>query len=222
MQKTDFSLRNILLEILIVIIGISIAFWLNNWRESTKEGRVKRVYLESFKEELETDRDIYEFQVRSNKVNLQNIDALIDLVEGQQYDHDSIDYFIGVFLKRNNWNLKNNTFEILKGSGKLELISNFELRKSLSSFYELRHHQTTQITSSIGDFLENHFNTYLTENTDYYKPIRKNAFVRDLRFHGLLKRWRSKVNYKLSIYEAIIDEIENDLLPMIKVELTSL
>jgi len=46
---------NLVLELLLVIVGITITFSLDNWRESKKSVRTEQEYLLSFKYDLQKD-----------------------------------------------------------------------------------------------------------------------------------------------------------------------
>ncbi|GAB5527035.1 MAG: hypothetical protein Roseis2KO_49070 [Roseivirga sp.] len=208
MAKNKFSLKTVLLEIFIVIVGISIAFWLNNWGEERKERRLEKEFLKSLRSELATDSTAFVYQIEQNERNLRHLNSFVSILRNKDYENDSIQWYIGTFLNRNNWIINANTFEILKSGGKLDIIQDFELRSEISYFFRIRTYQTEQTLDVVQAFLDNQMNAYLIKNTDYfiqYKP--QKGFVRDTEFQNLLASWTDMTDEKLLLYEDILEEI---------------
>lgn len=208
MKKRSFTLTAIIVEILIVIIGISIAFWLNNWGEERKERALEQEFLKTLKEELSRDSSVFAYQVEENQKNVDNIYRFVELLQEKDYEHDSIRWFAGSFMNRNNWLLNSNTYEMLKSGGKLDIISDFELRNTLNSFYRIRIFQSDQTFEINQAFVDDKMFDYLTKKTDYMISNSPNlAFVRDTEFQNLLVIWLELVAYKLEVYKEILHDI---------------
>ena len=176
MKKRSFTLTAIIVEILIVIIGISIAFWLNNWGEERKERALEQEFLKTLKEELSRDSSVFAYQVEENQKNVDNIYRFVELLQEKDYEHDSIRWFAGSFMNRNNWLLNSNTYEMLKSGGKLDIISDFELRNTLNSFYRIRIFQSDQTFEINQAFVDDKMFDYLTKKTDASLPSEKILF----------------------------------------------
>lgn len=216
MRKQKNSFGNILLEILIVIIGISIAFWVNNWGEEKKERALEKEFLRSLKSELVSDSLAFDAQVKVNLESVKHLGRFAEICRNQDYDNDSIQWFIGMFLNRGNWVLNSNTYEMLKSGGNLDIITDFELRTAISEFYHLRGLQTSKILDIIQEFLDSQMHPYLTKNTSYfisYKPDQ--GFVRDQEFQNLLVIWLDFTDAKLDIYQGVLADIRS-LMPMLE------
>lgn len=208
MASNKLSIKTILLEILIVIIGITIAFWLNNWGEERKERDLEMEFLKSLRTELATDSAAFAYQVGQNEKNLAGLNGFISLLRKKDYKNDSVTRFIGSFLNRNNWIINDNTFEVLKSGGKLDIISDFELRSDISAFYRIRTFQTERILEVIQHFMDNQMQVYLTKNSDYFISEQPDpAFVRDPEFQNLLVLWSELNDHKLGLYDQIIADI---------------
>lgn len=208
MSKKKFSIQSVLLEIFIVIVGISIAFWLNNWGEERKERSLEQEFLKTLRSELATDSAAFAYQIGENRENVKRLFSFVKTLREKDYENDSIQWFIGSFLNRNNWIINANTFEILKSGGKLDIIQDFELRTEISQFFRIRTYQTERMLEIIQSFLDNQMHVYLTKNTDYFiqnSPDR--AFVRDTEFQNLLANWADQNDEKLSLYEDILEHI---------------
>lgn len=123
-------------EILIVIIGISIAFSLNKCSENNQNKKIQKLYLENLKDDIETDKTNLES-------NLEKLNAK-DKVLANTYKYysplspkrDSVLFYS--FLKSVQvieFSPKNTTHLTLMNSGDLKLIDNFELRTDIQEHY---------------------------------------------------------------------------------------
>ena len=127
-----------LIEIIVIIIGILVAFTLNNWNEE----RLKRA------EEVDTisrvladiGMDLEQFDLRIKSVEEKQKSLLrvkIALSEGLSYDIDSFlkDIIIGADYGWNQGLSQRSTYDDLLGSGKLGIISNTNIRSEIGYYY---------------------------------------------------------------------------------------
>ncbi len=123
-------------EILIVIIGISIAFSLNKCAESNQDKKLEKLYLENLRNDIETD-----------KANLeQNLELL---TSKKEILFNSFKYFNPNIPKRDSllprsffrvaeiieFSPKSTTHQTLINSGDLKLITNFNLKTAIQEHY---------------------------------------------------------------------------------------
>lgn len=219
MRKQKASFGNILLEIFIVIIGISIAFWVNNWGEQRKKERMEEEFIRTLQSDLKADSASFVFQMTTIKVNIRNLEGFMNLCRRKDFNNDSLSWYGRKFLNRMNWIVTSNTFDVLQSSGQLDIIEDFDLRNQISFFYELRTFQTDEILKLNQEFLDNHMYVYLTKNTDFFiNRSPQYNFAKDLEFQNLLGRWYILKENKLDIYERTLSDI-NELLPKLEVYL---
>ncbi|OEK00766.1 hypothetical protein BFP97_04255 [Roseivirga sp. 4D4] len=199
----------ILLEIIIVIIGISIAFGLSNWGERRKEVRMGDEFVRTMINDLKSDSAAFVYQIANVQENISNVESFMDMCRRKDFREDSVRWYVGNFMNKNNWLINSNTYEILKSGGKLDIITDFELRSDISFFYRIRTYQTDVILEQNLAFEQNQMNPYLTKHSDYFiSDIPDNGFVRDIEFQNLLGRWRDLKEGKLSIYENTLEDIK--------------
>ena len=124
-------------EILIVIIGITIAFSLNKCAENSTNEREEKRYLENLKDDIETDK-------QSLQENLQKLATKKETIFNSfRYFSDPLIPKRDSILISNFFNTaeviefspKTTTHETLINSGDLKLISNFELKTAIQEHY---------------------------------------------------------------------------------------
>jgi len=208
MKRRNVTFGAILLEIIIVIIGISIAFGLSNWGESRKEVRMGDEFVRTMINDLKSDSAAFVYQIANVEENINRVESFMDMCRRKDFREDSVGWFVGNFMNRNNWLINSNTYEILKSGGKLEIISDFDLRSDISFFYRIRTYQTDVILELNQEFVQNQMNPYLTTHSDFFiSDIPDDSFVRDLEFQNLLGRWRDLKEEKLNIYQSTLEDI---------------
>jgi hypothetical protein len=220
MTKKKFTFKSIILEILIVIVGITIAFWVNNWGEERKERALEIEFLKTLRSDLAEDSIAFAAQVRENEKNVEQLYTFIRLLRSKDYQNAAIpNKHVGRFLNRNNWIVNGNTFEILKSGGKLDIITNSELRNDISLFFRLRTFQSERLLDMSQDFVDNQMNIYLSKNSDYFISNKPNLdFIKEKEFQNLLVIWAELTEDNLGAYEDILNDIE-DLITRLDTEL---
>ncbi len=125
-------------EIAIVMIGILLAFQLQNWNEHRKEVSLIRSYLDNLKENLNQDQEhIGRQQAFLSDVDssLKSLDKMLLNLNEKTWSYDKMKgihelsawYFLLV---------QNATFSDLYNAGRLNLLPDLALRLDLSNYYE--------------------------------------------------------------------------------------
>lgn len=122
-------------EILIVIIGITIAFSLNNWAENSKEKSQREQYLVNLKNDIETDRQRLEEIVAALERKIETSGRVLSTLGTEA--QNSQDFVGDVFSIANveSFSAKDITYRTLINSGDLKLIDDFELKAAIETHY---------------------------------------------------------------------------------------
>lgn len=131
MQKSSF--KEYLIELLIVIIGITVAFSLNNLAEARKESNLERKYLEDIRSDLERDSLNLTSAIKFNKdkiVKLENVIALIMNDQKRQFQ-DSLMNGTDIIGSYVFFYPESFTLNSLLQSGDFKLIASDDLKKEL-------------------------------------------------------------------------------------------
>ncbi len=79
----------------VVVVGVLIAFFLNNWNEGLKKRRDEINTLINFKESLQNDLPDFQLPLRANQKQSQSLEILLKSLETDVPYHDSLQYHFG-------------------------------------------------------------------------------------------------------------------------------
>ncbi|GAB5527037.1 MAG: hypothetical protein Roseis2KO_49090 [Roseivirga sp.] len=136
MAKSKIRWSEYLIELLVVIIGISIAFAIENYAAHRKEKGEELLHLKGIVDDLEADARVFEEFAGYTKSTLNYVRRFNELIRNDDRTNDSLNYL----LLRSGWissyEPRDITYNSLKTSGDLEKLSNFELRRKIVYHYE--------------------------------------------------------------------------------------
>jgi len=123
-------------EILIVIIGISIAFSLNKCAENSHDKKLEKLYLENLKNDIETDKHNLEENLELLKSKEKTLFNAFKYFNPNFPKRDSLlaDSFMRV-VKIVEFSPKSTTHQTLINSGDLKLITDFKLKTAIQEHY---------------------------------------------------------------------------------------
>ena len=133
-NKTGKYLKYAIGEIVLVVIGILIALWLNNLNLKNQKTIEEIDILEGLKKDFQADIEDFKLNIWCYNRISTSADVILNNLESSAVYNDSLDsYFAGTI----SWPLSiihNNSFDVLKSKG-LDLISNNSLRNEILSFH---------------------------------------------------------------------------------------
>ncbi|SMC87926.1 DUF6090 family protein [Cellulophaga tyrosinoxydans] len=124
-------------EIMLVVIGILVALYINNWNEKQKEEKSEIVILKSLQKDFIENKKIYSDIIDNQMLVVENCKSLIECLERKDlnYKRDSIISFIyyGAF---NYYRAEPilGSYQALIGSGDLKILKSETLKSKLAFF----------------------------------------------------------------------------------------
>jgi hypothetical protein len=120
-----------LIEIVVIILGITITLALEEWREGQKEDRLATVYLKNLRSDIAADRQDLAYASGGSRDILAAGYALLDSAPA------SFDVDVRRLLGRPKFLSRDATFSDLKSSGNLHLLKDIDLKNLLFAYYSL-------------------------------------------------------------------------------------
>ncbi len=145
-----------IIEILVVVIGISLAFVLDRSYENYKNNRMAQLYLTGLKEDLNADL----VQLDSIQVMLKNqqkqLKHFLDHLPARKIKRDSLAIYLNALSNLQLFEMRASSFRSLQSSGQVALIPDFRIRQQLFSYY----HKSEEL-KIFQQVLQEYFNRFI-------------------------------------------------------------
>lgn len=200
--------RKYLIEILVIVIGITISFLVNEWREERKERQEEKEILTDIKYGLEKDKINIERCRTRFDIQMKSIDSVFVFLEKPKMD-DRLQDLIPRSLFTTTFQPHTGAYDDLKGRG-ISIIQNDSLRDIIVTMFE-RISPTPKLQE---DFFINELRkgimNYCLRNFDkygVYKSDDNNWFTHDRMIPNNYDKLRNDAEFKslLKTYHSFLD-----------------
>ena len=209
--KTRKYLKYAVGEVVLVVIGILIAFSINNWKDAHKRNNAEMAILQEISRGLKRDSAQIEQGIGTLKRVEKGIRESQKYLDGKVVNSDSVGYNFGWTLLSYEVDLSLVPYENLKAQG-VDLIASADTRTRVINYYEISQDYAQKVSRgsfmNIDDFRRQsalHF-----DNIAYFDDISKNqASIRSILLYDLEllrhdKLYRTYLNTRLADIETMI------------------
>ena len=140
--KTGSSLRWILSETLVIVLGVLLALALDDYWTAHQERDLELQYLLRLQADVQADIDYIDQVVRERlDIKVQSLADIAPIVRGQKPVPEDVESFLrsvalgGLLGASSTRWIRDTTFEDLKFTGNLRLIRDVDLRQKISRYY---------------------------------------------------------------------------------------
>ena len=202
MKNLKINWKNHLIELLVVFIGISGAFALNNWNEARQNRELEKKYLTNMYSEINSDINTLSEIIESTSRDTVHIRRLLKFLASGESNLDTILPILNIMSSAQQFTPRNITYESIKSSGGLQILSNFDLRNLIIENY-LEYDKLKIVEEVIFEFLKFHWMPYSLKQFDIAKgKIVNQKFVREVEFGNMVGGYFSSLNQQLNSYRA--------------------
>ncbi|RLD26985.1 MAG: hypothetical protein DRI70_04995 [Bacteroidetes bacterium] len=208
MNKFNTDWKSKLIDLLIVIIGITIAFQLNNLNESNKSTAKEKDYLKSFYEENRDNESSLSLALEFTLKTKNDIDSLKRILLSKDYQDDRIKDLTASMMVSSDFNPSLITMENITASGDFELISSFEYREKIIDTYN-SYQTTLQLEGILSDYVNQYVTPFFFENVRFsdFTSLTEN-FMINPEFENIVFGYDALLTQKLRGYEENIVKLK--------------
>lgn len=127
--------RTLLLELLVVFLGVTAGFILNNWRSEQGRIEMEKEYIEAFSMDVEMNIDDLRIGIERDSMWLADIFPIVKGLSEGTANEDSLEAKVVRLLRLNRPTFRTSTYEAIIHSGGLGVIRDFQLRSSLANYH---------------------------------------------------------------------------------------
>ena len=158
MNRSMKNLKHYLLDLAVIIAGISISFMAEEWRINHNLEKHTEQILERLLGSLDDDIDDLNYNIKSHEIATKSCSKIIYYLynENQEISLDSLSYILTDLTRGTIFVPNAEEYNALKNSGQIELINDISLVQSLHSKYMLH-----PFYKEINEMVNNHVNNYV-------------------------------------------------------------
>lgn len=149
----------VIVEVLVVVVGLLLAFQLDGWRETLAEREQERTYIDRLIADVEADLPKIEYAVELQTIRLGFIELLMKAAGDPMIAADDPIVFLAAIDQAAftyTPTLTTHTFENLRSTGDLRLIQSEDVKNALFSYYDFdesqRQYRSLQLTTEFRHF----------------------------------------------------------------------
>ncbi|PWL40005.1 hypothetical protein DKG77_04030 [Flagellimonas aquimarina] len=206
-------------EILLVMMGISLAFQLDNWNDNRIKQNIEMRYYENIESQITDDKDLIEEQRNLNNGYLEQFKYANRILETN--DRDKIDT-LGVIIRNltqyTDFDRQGNIYETLVNSGEIKILRNHEIVKGIRELEE-KYIYVNRMENIHYDAMMSHVVMSISPLIKFStSEIQKPEVVFEYEFQNLLLSLIQVMTEKDEVYNEALHEIEG-ITELIKIEL---
>lgn len=124
-------------EILLVMIGISLAFQVNNWNDDRINKNAEIRYYENIRDQIADDRSLILEQVHFNNRYMSRFKYLNQVIENNNRDKvDSLGTIVRDLTQYSDFDRQGNIYETMVNSGEIKLLRNYDIVNGIRELEE--------------------------------------------------------------------------------------
>lgn len=218
MGKSSGKWKEYLAELLVVIIGITIAFSIENYAANRKEKVEELQHLKGIADDLKADLNSFEAYTTYNEETQVFVKRFNQLIQSRA-QNDSLNWLLLRMGWISSYGPRDIAYQSLKSSGGLDKITNFDLRNSIVYHYEQKTSQVRFLNEMHDKAYHGEISPTLLKYADYTSQQGIDRSFFDKReninlFAGLEGLLNNKIDeYKeaIAFTEAILAEVEEEI-----------
>lgn len=128
-------------EILLVMIGISLAFQVNNWNDNRIKGNSEIRYYENIRDQIADDGRLIHTQIDFNNKYTAQFKYANEILESNDRSRmDTLGLIIGNLTQYSDFDRQGNIYETMVNSGEVKLLRNHDIINGLRLLEEKYHY----------------------------------------------------------------------------------
>lgn len=203
-MKRSSNWINHVFNFISVILGVYLAFYVNERAQISTEKKERRLLIQSLINDLSSDIKAYsDYHIPINLQYKENIDSLLVLIPSNRVQE--IEKRLPTLLQIENNTPTTSTYNSIKSSGKIRLIENLELQKALNDYYDGLAIECAKKNELQVEFFKTDIVPWLMSHANLIE-MKLTKEIDSITLQNLLIIYYSWVNQKVRDYKLILEE----------------
>ncbi len=199
---SNLRIKYVIGEFLIIVLGITCAFYLENWRVSIDDKKIEIEILQQLVWNLDKDISDLSSNIRSDSKTSRSHEIIINQIENKLSYDDSLSTNFGHLARYTMFFNNSSAYENLKSIG-FRYISNDSLRNAIINYYEV----DTRYLLEVEEFVKMHeddiVHPSIIKNFNYssfFEPAYPNNYdklIADAEFKSIIQTTKRLFKWKI-------------------------
>lgn len=204
MAKKKINFTKLILELLVVFLGVSAGFVLQNKKENDANAHQLNQYLDGFYADVEENIEGLNAQIERDSIWLANNTYVIQAISVDSLEGDSASSVIQGMANFSLFTPHSTTYETIKNSGNLNLIQDYKLRSDLVQYYTSLE-DFAIMDNYLLDYNQNVFMPFLLSRFDLFTgEMQEENLHRSLQFKNIFAGYFSLKQQRLALYQELL------------------
>ncbi|MEZ5056403.1 MAG: DUF6090 family protein [Saprospiraceae bacterium] len=201
--------KHYFLELITIVIGILMSFFITEWRENQKHEKAELNYISNLKEEILSDTTQIHEEIKVLDFIARGADSILNIQSDERRYPDSIRMY---FLSQPQYStlpLRQTTYRELQQTGESKLISNRELLREVIEYYENTVWQIKEYNDIDKNMVLNELIPYYSANFDLKKVVAEfSTDLQAIQFVNLLTYNKNFKKVQIFLYREQLKKIK--------------
>ena len=190
------------LEFLLIVVGVTIALWLENVAEDMKEREIEQEYLISFENDVSKDIKRLEISIKNNKAILSKVEKFLQDLINAQLTANNLMENIGSITSYDYFTPDDFTLTSIRESGDFRLLRNDKVKREILEL-KRSYDQVEVLQINFQNALDNQIIPLIIENVNMVNGQLVNpSFISDHRLASMVGYVHSDTQGRIKQYQA--------------------
>jgi hypothetical protein len=200
----NYKWKRLCLELIVVFLGVTSGFLLNNWRIQKQDKQTEQKYISRFLQDINYNIAELESAIKSDSIWITQTNPLLLSLKHGSIKADSAKVAIEQIINISKIEVHSGTYEDIINSGNLNIISDFNL-KTLIVDYNI----VLQKTVSFEDFIYKYFNDLVlpfvfSEYSILSQEFKNPGIINSVRFSNVITLYYFFIQKRKDVYDELL------------------
>jgi hypothetical protein len=201
--------KHYFLELVTIVIGILLSFFINEWRETQKNKKAELNYISNLREEILSDTSQIHQEIKLLDFIVRGADSILNIQGDLGQFPDSMQLYFLSQMQYSTLPLRQTTYRELQQTGESKLISNRELLREVIEYYENTVWQIREYNDIDKNMVLNELIPYCSANFDMRGMIKEfSEELLDKQFVNLLSYNKNFKKVQIFLYREQLKKIK--------------
>lgn len=218
-RKNKYDWRKLTLELIVVFLGVTVGFLLNNWRIQNHEESLEQKYLNGFAQNINANNNNLKIAIETDSLRIDNMKPIILSLQSNNFSPDSVTSVFLNIISISRLEFYTDTYQEIISSGNLNVINDFQLKEKIVNY-----HISIDGVKFVEDYFYNYHNAFvlpfiINEFNLLTGELNDLTVINTVKFSNVIASYYSMLQQQLNVNKELLVK-SNDLRQIVESSLS--